>query len=180
MEGLLPVSEIAWTRTERVSDRLSVGQAVEVVVKTLDWKNRRISLSLRDILPDPWDSSGEKWTPGSYYTGTVSRLVPFGAFVTLGEGVEGLIHVSHLGGDGKQWSPSEAVQAGQTIEVRVESVDRKNKKISLIPAEIAREREEDAAVLKSYQDKEQTAPQSLGTFGEAFKRQMERQRKTAK
>jgi len=130
-------------------------------------------------LPDPWDLVEEKWTPGSYYTGTVSRLAPFGAFVTLGEGVDGLIHISQLGGDAKLQSPSEAVREGETIEVRVESVDRKNKKISLIPAEIGREREESAAVLKSYQEKEREEPQNLGTFGEILKKQMERQRRTA-
>lgn len=177
VEGLLPVSEIAWTRTEKVSDRLSVGQAVEVVVKRLDWDKGRISLSLKDILPDPWDQAGEKWTPGAYYTGTVSRLAPFGAFVTLGEGVDGLIHISQLGGDRRLQSPDEAVKVGQSIEVRVESVDRANKKISLIPAEVGRERDEDEAAVRNYRSGEDAAPQGLGTFGEALKAQMERRGK---
>jgi small subunit ribosomal protein S1 len=179
VEGLLPVSEISWSRTEKVGDALSVGQAVEVSIKKLDWANNRISLSLRDILPDPWDLAVEKWAPGSYHTGTVSRLAPFGAFVTLGEGVDGLIHISRLGGDRKLQSPDEAVKAGQAIEVRVESVDRANKKISLIPAEAGREQEESAAVLNSYQKREQAEPQSLGTFGEALKKQMEKKAQSA-
>jgi small subunit ribosomal protein S1 len=179
VDGLLPVSEISWSRTEKVGDALTVGQAVEVVVKKLDWVNNRISLSLRDILPDPWDLAAEKWAPGTYHTGTVSRLAPFGAFVTLGEGVDGLIHISRLGGDRKLQTPDEAVKAGQTIEVRVESVDRANKKIALIPAEAGREQEESAAVLDSYRKPEKAEPQSLGTFGEALKRQMEKKAQSA-
>ncbi len=177
VEGLLPVSEIAWSRTENVGDALSVGQGVEVVVKKLDWANNRISLSLKDILPDPWDLAPEKWAPGSYHTGTVSRLAPFGAFVTLGDGVDGLIHISRLGGDRQLQSPGEAVKTGQAIEVRVESVDRLNKKIALIPAEAGREQEESAAVLDSYQRREQAEPQGLGTFGEILRKQMEKKAK---
>jgi len=175
VEGLLPVSELAWGRTEKVSDALSVGQAVEVLIKKLDWANNRISFSLKDILPNPWDTAAEKWPPRSYHTGTISRLAPFGAFVTLGEGVDGLIHISRLGGgERKLQHPDEVVKVGQTIEVKVESVDLENKKISLIPADAAREAEEDAAVLESYQKQDKAETQNLGTFGEILKKQLEK------
>jgi small subunit ribosomal protein S1 len=177
VEGLLPVSEIAWNRTENTGDALSVGQRVEVIVKKLDWENDRLSFSLKDTLPDPWDRAAETWPPGSYHTGTVSRLAPFGAFVTLGEGVDGLIHISRLGGDKRIQSPAEVVKAGQAIEVKVEAVDPKNRKISLIPAELGREEEEDAAALKNYQQQAPSEPEGLGTLGEILKKQLENKEK---
>ncbi|MBI4802640.1 MAG: 30S ribosomal protein S1 [Elusimicrobia bacterium] len=176
VEGLLPVSEIAWDRTENVGDRLSVGQAVEVVVKKLDWENERISFSLREILPNPWDSAERTWPPGSYHTGTVTRLAPFGAFVALGEGVEGLIHISRLGGDKRIQHPEQALKAGQAIEVKVEAVDRENKKISLVPAAAAREEDEDAAAVKKYQQPDSPEAESLGTLGEILKKQLEKKK----
>lgn len=174
MDGLLPVSEVAWGRTEKIEDVLSVGQRVEVAVKNLDWANGRITLSLKDILPDPWDSAAETWPPGSYHTGTVSRLAPFGAFVTLGEGVDGLIHISRLGGEKHIQRPEEVIKVGQTVEVKIEAVDLKKKKISLIPAEISREEDADAAALKSYLRRDAEETPTMGTLGEMLKRQLEK------
>ncbi|MCX5785567.1 MAG: 30S ribosomal protein S1 [Elusimicrobia bacterium] len=177
VEGLLPVSEIAWNRTENVSDILSVGQKVEVIIKSLDWENEKISFSLKDTLPDPWDMAAQNWIPGSYHTGIVSRLVPFGAFVTLGEGVDGLIHISRLGGERRIQHPDEVLKAGQSIEVRVESVDRENKKISLIPADVSREEEETAATLKQYQQRDLSEPQLMGSFGDLIEQQLQKKGK---
>ncbi len=173
IEGLLPVSEIAWNRTENVGDILSVGQTVEVIIKKLDWENDRVSFSLKDALPDPWDLAAQTWPPGSYQTGTVSRLAPFGAFVTLGEGVDGLIHVSRLSVEKKIQHPDEVLKTGQTIEVKIESVDRENKRISLVPADISREADEDAAALQNYQKSESLESETMGTLGEMLKKQLE-------
>jgi small subunit ribosomal protein S1 len=74
VEGLLPVSEIAWSRTEKVSDVLSAGQTVEVIIKKLDWEQNRFSFSLKDALPDPWDTAVDTYPVGSYHNGTVSGL----------------------------------------------------------------------------------------------------------
>ena len=173
VEGLLPVSEIAWNRTEKVEDILSVGQAVEVIVKNLDWENEKISFSLKDALPNPWDLAAQNYPPGSYHTGTVSRLAPFGAFITLGEGVDGLIHISKLSSDRRVEHPHEVVKPGQTIEVRVESVDMNSRKISLIPADISREEEETAATLKQYQRQDSSEKFSMGSLGELIERHLE-------
>ena len=173
VDGLLPVSEIAWNRTENVGDILSIGQAVEVIIKKLDWENGRISFSLKDTLPNPWDAAAATWPVGSYQTGTVSRLVPFGAFVTLGEGVDGLIHISKLGGEKRIQRPEEVLKVGQTIEVKIEGIDRDNKKISLVPADISREADEDAAALKNYQNEEPADSASMGSLGEMLKKRME-------
>jgi len=182
VEGLLPVSELAWGRTEKVSDLLTAGQPVEVIIKNLDWDNRRISLSLKDTLPNPWDTAAQKWPAGSYHTGKVSRLAPFGAFVTLGDGVDGLIHVSRLGGEKRINHPEDVLKAGQDIEVRVEAVDPANKRISLVPAEISREEDETAATMQKYQKQEAKVSEepAMGSMGEQLKRQMEQRNKIDK
>ena len=94
LEGLLPISEAGWGRTGDLGDVLRVGQEVEVAVMSCDWEKNRFSFSLRATLADPWAKVGTVYTRGSTHTGTVARLTPFGAFVTLEEGVDGLLHIS--------------------------------------------------------------------------------------
>ncbi|MFH1723443.1 MAG: 30S ribosomal protein S1 [Elusimicrobiota bacterium] len=176
-EGLIPISEIAWDRTEKVEDKLSVGEAVEVVVKKLDWENGRISFSRKDALPDPWDRAQETWALGSYHNGAVTRLAPFGAFVAMGEGVEGLIHISKLGAGKRISHPREVLREGQAVEVRVESVDRETRRLALSLGDISRGEEEDAAFLKVYQERSSAAPENLGTLGDMLKARMEQEGK---
>ncbi|HAH06385.1 MAG TPA: 30S ribosomal protein S1 [Elusimicrobia bacterium] len=174
VEGLLPVSEIAWSRTEKVEDKLSLGQEVEVVIKKLDWDNDRLSFSLKDALPDPWERAAELWPLGTYHTGKVSRLAPFGAFVTLGEGVDGLIHISKLGAGRRIAHPKEVISEGQDVEVRVEGVDVAARKLSLSLASLSRAAEEDAQTLKEYQDKAARPPAESGTLADLLKAKRER------
>ncbi len=169
VEGLLPVSEIAWTRTENVGDLLSVGQEVEVIIKKLDWESDRFSFSLKDTLPDPWDLVSDAFLVGSYHTGIVSRLAAFGAFVTLKEGVDGLIHISKMGAGRRINHPREVLKEGQSVEVQVEAVDRAQRKISLVLAEIRRAEEEEAETLKEYKQQVTEEPQTMGTLGEMLK-----------
>jgi len=173
VEGLLPVSEIAWSRTEKVGDVLSVGQEVEVILKKLDWEQERFSFSLKDALPDPWELAVDSYPAGSYHTGTVSRLAPFGAFVTLAQGVDGLIHISKLGAGRRLSHPREVLKEGQSVEVQIEAVDREKRKISLALAEVRRAEEEEAATIKEYKQQAVAAPQNLGSFGELLKAKME-------
>ncbi len=177
IEGLLPVSEIAWTRTEKVSDILSVGQKVEVIIKKLDWEQNRFTFSLKDAMPDPWERVANTLLIGSYHTGIVSRLAAFGAFVTLKEGVDGLIHISKLGAGKRINHPKEVVKEGQTVEVKVEAVDAAQKKLSLSLAEISRAEEEAAASLKEYQEQAKGAPMNMGSLGDILKAKMEQQGK---
>jgi small subunit ribosomal protein S1 len=174
IEGLLPVSEIAWSRTEKVKDVLSVGQAVEVIVKRLDWEQNRFSFSLKDATSDPWEQVADAFPVGSYHPGTISRLAPFGAFVTLAEGVDGLIHISKLGAGKRLTHPREVVKEGQAVEVKIEAVDAGQRKISLSLAEVSREEEESAATLKDYQEQAKDAPKNMGTLGELLKAKMDR------
>ena len=131
LEGLIPISEIAWDRVENVSDRLEVGQEVEVVAVKLDWEKDRFAFSLKRALPDPWGNIEKDFPEGSRHHGTVVRLMDFGAFVTLAAGVDGLLHISKLGAGKRINHPREVVSKGQVVEVKVDSIDKDNKRLSL-------------------------------------------------
>jgi len=131
IEGLLPVSEVGWERVEDIRDALAVGQEVEVAITRLDWANRKFSFSLKKTLADPWETVSERYPAGSQHTGRVVRLAAFGAFVSLGGGVDGLLHISKLGGGKRIRSAGEAVRLGQEIEVKVDAVDVGRRRIAL-------------------------------------------------
>lgn len=168
IDGLLPVSEIGWGRVEDVGEKLSIGQQIQVVIKKLDWQKERFSFSLKDTLPDPWDDVENKYPLGSYHTGEIVRLMDFGAFVSLEGGIDGLIHISKLSKGKKVKHPREVVTKGQMIEVKIESVDKENKRLSLSPAGSA---EEDAAQDQSgdYRNYVKTQPKSMGTLGDLLR-----------
>jgi small subunit ribosomal protein S1 len=175
IEGLLPVSEIGWERVGDLREVLSPGQEVEVAITRLDWPNRRFTFSLKRTLADPWDTAEDRFPAGSRHVGKVSRLSSFGAFVSLGGGIEGLLHVSRLGGGKRLKHPSEAVREGQEVEIRVESVDREKRRVSLSlaaadPAESTEEPEED---YRKYLSAPEGSP-SLGSLGEALKAKLSR------
>jgi len=176
IEGLLPISEVAWSRTEKISDVLRSGQEIEVIIKKIDWEQERFSFSLKDILADPWEGVAEKYPVGSFHEGKVVRLAPFGAFVALSEGIDGLIHISKLGGGRRISHPREVLKEGQAIEVQVEAVDRDNRKVSLALAEVSRAETEAAETIKEYKQREAEAPQNMGSLGEILKAQMEKKR----
>ncbi len=171
VDGLIPISEIAWGQTDRVDDVLRVGQRVEVIIKRLDWDNDRISLSLKDTLENPWDTVEEKYAPATVHTGTVSRLAEFGAFVTLEPGIDGLLHISKLGSGRRINHPREVVEAGQEITVKIDAVDREQKRISLVPEDFTSSAEEEKQYTPPPQDKK-TA--SMGTFGDLLKAQLKK------
>jgi small subunit ribosomal protein S1 len=135
VDGLIPISEIGWSRVENVNDFFTVGQKVKVIVKKLDWDNNRISLSYKETLANPWDSAVENFPEGSSHTGTVARLAQFGAFVTLAPGVDGLVHISKLGDGRKIHHPREVLEEGQNIDVKIENIDLDERRISLVPAD---------------------------------------------
>jgi small subunit ribosomal protein S1 len=175
IEGLIPISEIAWGRIEHPSDLLSVGASVEVTVKSLDWEQKRFSFSLRDTLADPWSQTTERFPVGSYHTGKVSRLAPFGAFVALGEGVDGLLHISKLGAGRRLSHPREVLKEGETVEVQIEGVDREQRRISLGLAEVTRQATEEANSIASFrQQAEQQGSKSMGTLGDLLRAKLDK------
>ncbi|MBI1921204.1 MAG: 30S ribosomal protein S1 [Geobacter sp.] len=178
IEGLVPMSEMAWGRVKSASEVLSVGQKVRVAIKRLDWENNKISLSLRDTLADPWETMAERLPEGSYHTGTVSQLAQFGAFVTLAEGIDGLIHISRLGQGKRINHPREVLKEGETIEVKVEGVDRENRRISLCLAGPARAAEEEAATMDVFRaTSAESSGKSLGSLGDLLKAKMDKKKK---
>ena len=145
-DGLIPVSEMSWKRIAHPSEVLSVGQRVEVVVKKLDPDARRISLSLKQLLANPWDAFAANHRPGTRMKGTVTRIAEFGAFVQLVEGIEGLIHISELSTD-RVRRVRDVVTEGQEVEVQILNLDTEAKRIalSLKTLQVGAEAEQDAA-----------------------------------
>ncbi len=181
VEGLIPISEIGWSRVNDIKEHLSVGQEVTAVIKKLDWKADRITLSLKEALPNPWDAVREKYVEGSIHSGVVSRLASFGAFVTLAPGIDGLIHISKLGGGRRIHHPREAVEEGQSIEVKVEGVDQKTKKFSLAPTDFVSSVSEASVEEEDYkkflaEKSTKKEEKSLGSFGALLHAQMKAKR----
>jgi len=177
LEGLIPISEIGWSRVKDVRDVLSVGQQLQVVIKSIDREKERISLSLKDTLADPWDQVAQLYPEGSFHTGSVSRLAPFGAFVTLASGVDGLLHISKLGGGKRINHPREVVKEGDEVEVKIESFDRENRRLSLALAGVARAAEEEEATLSEFRRQASEAPKGMGTLGDLLRAKMEKGKK---
>jgi small subunit ribosomal protein S1 len=170
IEGLLPVSEIGWERVADLREVLSPGQEVEVAITRLDWAGQRFSFSLKKTLANPWDTAADRFPVGSRHAGKVARLSAYGAFVSLGGGIDGLLHVSKLGGGKRLKHPSEALREGQEVEVRVESVDREKHRVSLSLAaeEAAGSPEEPEEDYRKYLSGP-SEPPPLGSLGEALK-----------
>jgi small subunit ribosomal protein S1 len=132
IEGLIHVSEISWTkRIARPSDVLTVGQEVEALVTDINKDEQKLSLSLRQLEPNPWDSIGEKYPEKSTVKGVVRNLTAYGAFVELEEGIDGMIHVSDLSWTRKINHPSEILKKGDEVTAVVLGIDRQNQRISL-------------------------------------------------
>ena len=134
-EGLIPLKEISWTRDVKPEDVVKVGDKVDVLIKELDWDRNRISLSLRGAQGDPWNDAVAKFPQGTAFTGKVTHIEPFGAFVELIPGVEGLIPVSRLGRGRRLASPKEVLNLGDAILVEVDSVDLDRHRFSLKPVD---------------------------------------------
>lgn len=133
IEGLIHVSELSWSRGTKPEDVVSEGQEVTVRVLDVDWDKDRISLSLKQAMPGPWErlENGESFRTGMHWHGTVSKIMPFGAFVELEPGLDGLLHISKLGGGRRINSPEEVVSVGDKVEVVIEGIDLEKRRISL-------------------------------------------------
>ncbi len=132
VEGLIHISEMSWTQhIKHPSKILAVGEIVEAKILNIDEAEKKISLGLKQLQPDPWDSLEQKYPVGSRHEGKVRNLTNFGAFVELEEGIDGLIHISDLSWTKKVRHPGEVVKKGDVIEVVVLNVDRQNRRISL-------------------------------------------------
>ena len=131
IDGILHITDMSWGRINHPSDLLKVGDCVKVVVLKFDPERERISLGMKQITPDPWESVEEKYAVGSRVEGKVVGLTDYGAFVELDKGIEGLIHISEMSWARKVSHPSKVVQVGEAVETVVLNVDRNRHRISL-------------------------------------------------
>lgn len=130
LEGLLHVSNMSHRRVEKASDLVKTGDTVEVQILAIEEGGKRVGLGRKQLEPDPMDEHASRLVPDSVVTGKVTRVMDFGAFVEIAPGVEGLVHVSQLGRE-RVRKASDAVKAGEEMQVRILSVDRGAKRISL-------------------------------------------------
>src|SRR6476646_1039241 len=131
MDGLLHVTDITWGRLGHPGELLKVGQQLEVVVLDINKEKERVSLGLKQTQKNPWDQIEERFPAGQRIKGKITNLVPYGAFVEIEEGVEGLIHVSELSWTKRIMRPSDILSVGQEVEAVVLGVNKEEQKISL-------------------------------------------------
>jgi small subunit ribosomal protein S1 len=131
LDGLLHVSDIAWTRISKPEDVLSVGQKLEVKILKIDPDTRKISLGLKQLQPEPWETATERFQTGQRVSGTVSRVAEFGAFVELEPGIEGLIHVSEMSWGKKVRIASDLLKAGERVDAVILSIKPEERRIAL-------------------------------------------------
>ncbi|NLM68773.1 MAG: 30S ribosomal protein S1 [Firmicutes bacterium] len=175
VEGLLHVSEMAHSRVKHPSDVVSEGDKIKVMVLGIDKESERISLGLKQTLPDPWDTIEERYQVGDKVKGVVTRTVDFGAFVKLEDGVEGLIHISQLS-HRHVAKTEDVVSAGDEVEAKIISLDPEAKRIGLSIRELEPKPEVKKEVKKPEKVEEKPEDEELTTtlgdmFGDLFKNQ---------
>lgn len=159
VDGLAHISDLSWDHVKNPADILSVGQEVEVLVKAFDPETKRISLSIKDTIRDPWFDKAEKYPVGSYVKGKIVKLTDFGAFMQIEPGFDGLIRMREL-------SPkhitkaSEAVNVGDEVTVKVIHIDMDNKKVALSITRVAQDAEK--AEYKAFLAKQEEKPATIG------------------
>jgi len=131
IDGILHITDMSWGRINHPSDLVKVGESIKVVVLKFDAERERISLGMKQITPDPWESVESKFAVGSRVQGKVVGLTDYGAFVELDKGIEGLVHISEMTWAKKISHPSKVVQVGETVETVVLNIDRNRHRISL-------------------------------------------------
>jgi len=166
IDGLLHVSEMAWYRVGHPSEILKENDEIEVFVLGIDKENEKVSLSLKKIVPNPWDKIEQKYSQGQVVTGKVVRLVPFGAFVELEPGVDALVHISQISHK-RIGTPGEVVSVGEQVTAKVIDVDTEKHKISISIKELA-EKEPEARQIEAAAEKVVQEDVPAPTIGEGL------------
>ena len=131
IDALLHVSDLSHGRVKKPSDLVTIGQTMKVKITKIDKETNRVSASVKALTEDPYDSLEKKYKIGSIYTGTVTKLMDYGAFVRLEDGIEGLIHSSELSWTNKNIQPAKVLSASQEVKIKIVSIDSDAKRISL-------------------------------------------------
>ncbi len=179
VEGMVHISELALGRVKHPQEVLSVGQQVEVAVLRIEKTDNprhpeKIALSIRALSPDPWQDVDQQFPVDSRVKGTVTRLQPFGAFVELAPGIEGMVHVSELGSDRRVSHPHEILNVGDQVEVRVLSVDKEKRRVGL---SLKTDQQADMKSIETNEFRQYQEPkQSFGTLGDLLRESMEKKK----
>ncbi len=131
MDGLLHITDMSWGRINHPSEMLTIAQVVTVQILEVDKEKERVSLGLKQLTPNPWEDIEAKFPVGNHVKGKITKLVPYGAFVEVAEGVEGLIHVSELSWTKRITRPSDILEMGQELETVILAINKEEQKISL-------------------------------------------------
>lgn len=150
--ALLPISEMSLDRVEDASKIVTVGETVKVQVLKTDWKNERVSVSLKALIASPWENAEDKYPAGTKIDGKISRIADFGVFVNLESGIDGLVHISELEDVKAGTNLKKIYSVGQAMSVVVEKVDAEAKRISLKPASSVEQDNTAAKYLSSQKD----------------------------
>lgn len=170
VQALLPTSEMSWGRVQDAKALFSPGTVIEATIINLNWEDKRITLSFKETLPDPWNDAIAKYLEGGIYKGKVSRLTDFGAFITLEPGLDGLLHISKLARGKKIKHASDVLGRDADIEVKIEKINRDNKRISL---DLVGEGAGDSSAQENTEDFHNylpKAPRTMGTLGDLLKK----------
>ncbi|HDD55818.1 MAG TPA: S1 RNA-binding domain-containing protein [Chloroflexi bacterium] len=131
MEGLIHISELSWGRVDHPSDVVSVGDQIEVYILNIDHREHKVALSLKKLCDNPWETIEDRYQTGQVVEAVVKNIVTYGAFVRLEEGVDGLIHVSELGGNGDEVSPWDVLEENQKVSVEIIYLDPEEQRLGL-------------------------------------------------
>lgn len=131
VDGLLHITDMSWSRISHPSEIVSLGQRLEVVILDFDRENSKVSLGLKQITANPWEAVYDKYPAGTVVKGKVVNIMPYGVFVEIDKGIEGLLHASEITWQKKMVNPQEMFTVGQVVEVQIINVDRDQKRISL-------------------------------------------------
>lgn len=175
IDGLIHVSEMSWTKKiKNPAEMFKKGEEIEAVVLSIDRENERFSLGLKQLRPDAWEEIPNKYRVGDKVTGKVTNVTDFGAFVELEPDIEGLVHVSELS-KGKVSNPAEVVQVGESVEVMVINVDRRERRIGLSLKSLKEGNEK--AEYERFMSRQSSTTSSLG---ELIQREMQRKSRERK
>lgn len=175
IEGLVPLRELSRAMNVKPADVAKEGDIVTVKILSLDWDAGRVSLSIKECSPDPWDEAFSRFPQGTEFTGKVSKIKPFGVFVTIVPGVDGLIPVSKLANGRANVNPASMVKVGESLRVKVDAVDAAQRRFSLRPvvaganaAEPEEDSENEQRTVEEWLEKSKAAQKSFGNLSSAF------------
>lgn len=131
VDGLLHITDMSWSRISHPSEIVAVGDKIEVIVLTVDKESKKVSLGLKQRMADPWQDIGERFAVDSRLKGKIVNILPYGVFVELDKGIEGLIHISEISWQKRNINPQEMFSIGESIEVQILNIDKENRRISL-------------------------------------------------